>query len=145
MSDQTNSLADGGIPESFWNVPEQFIADENLRLLHSMTCARLRLENPDADTLELMAIERVASLFFYMRDKERSGSINSDNAYKNMMQLWVSMAADLRKTRSGVADEQEIRKEVVHGVVRSIKEGLKGMEPETRMIVTKRLMESLGV
>jgi len=144
MSDQTNSLADGGVPDDFWSVPESFIKDENLRLLHSIVCARLRQENPDADTLELMAIERVTSLFFYMRDRESAGAMGRDQAYKAMMQLWVTMAADLRKTRIGVADESKIREGIYADVVRGIKNAVRGMEPEVAQTVRKRLVESIG-
>lgn len=142
MSDH-NTLTDDGIPQEFWNVPEDFIADENLRFLHADMCSRLRRENPDADGLELMAIERVVSLFFYMRYKESTGNMGTDTAYKGMMQMWVVMAADLRKTRLGSTDEITIRAEIMKGVVRAVNGALEGFEPDVVKTVKRRIVERL--
>lgn len=142
MSDD-NSLTGDGIPSEFWSVPEAFISDENLRFLHADACQRLRNDNPDADTLELMAIERVTSLYFYMRAKEASGNYNSDTSYKGMMQLWVSMAADLRKTRLGGADEANVRRDVLRQVVAAVNGAFNGMEPEIAKTIKARIAERL--
>jgi hypothetical protein len=142
VSDE-NSLTEGGVPDSFWSVPEQFITDQNLRLLHADSCQRLRQDNPDADTLELMAIERVTSLYFYMRSKEATGTFNSDTAYKGMMQLWVTMAADLRKARTGASDVESIRADVLKSVVRAVNGAFEGLEPEVAKTVKKRIAERL--
>lgn len=139
-----NVLTDGAIPAEFWAVPEKFIKDESLRFLHAEVCARMRDENPGADTLELMAIERITSLFFYMRDRERLGGMASDSAYKSMMSLWVSMAADLRKSRSGLSEEEATRTRVLQDVANGIKSALKGMDPEVAIVVKRRIAESLG-
>lgn len=140
----SNTLADGSVPTEFWAVPEKFITDEGLRLLHASICTRLRDENPDADTLEIMAIERIASLFFYMRDRERHGGIGSDSAYKSMMSLWVSMAAELRKSRMGLADEGVIREQVMSEVVTATRRAVQGLDPEVAGLVKRRFAEHLG-
>ena len=142
MTEQ-NSLTNGGVPDEFWSVPEQFIPDENLRFLHADACARLRSDNPDADTLELMAIERVTSLYFYMRSKEASGTFNSDTAYKGMMQLWVAMAADLRKARVETADEASVRADVLKTVARAVNGAFEGLEPDVAVMVKRRIAERL--
>jgi hypothetical protein len=138
-----NRLTDGGIPDDFWAVPEEFISDENLRFLHADICAKLRADNPDADTLEILAIERVTSLYFYMRAKEMSGTFSSDTAYKGMMQLWTVMAADLRKTRTGTADAQAVKDEVLKDVVRAVNGAFDGLEPEVASTVKRRIAERL--
>lgn len=144
MSDNENTLTSNDIPAEFWSVPEKFIRDDSLRLLHAEVCSRLRDENPDADMLELMAIERVTSLFFYMRDRERSGGLDNAQAYKSMMSLWVTMAADLRKNRAGSADEEAIRSSVMKDVVTATRKALEGLEPEIANTVRIRFAESLG-
>lgn len=142
MSDE-NSLTDGGVPEEFWSVPENFISDHGLRLLHADTCRRLRDDNPEADTLEVMAIERIASLYFYMRSKEIQGNFGSDTAYKGMMSLWVSMASDLRKSRLGGADEATVRRDVLRQVVSAVNGAFNGMEPEVAKTIKARIAERL--
>lgn len=144
MSD-ANKLDGDDIPQDFWAVPEKFIKDEGLRLLHSIVCSRLREENPEADTLELMAIERVASLFFYMRDRERGGGLDTAAAYKSMLSLWVNMATDLRKSRIVQADADEIRKDVIASVSAAVRSAFEGADPEIARTYKRRIAERLGV
>lgn len=142
MADETEEAV---LPPNFWSVPDQFIADEALRFLHAEVCARLRRETPDSDTLEQMAMERVASLYFYMRDREMKGGLNNASAYKSIMSLWVTMATDLRKARKADTDADLIRAEVTGEVVTAVKDALNGLEPEAAMLVQRRLRQSLGV
>jgi hypothetical protein len=133
------------LPTGFWAVPEQFIADEGLRFLHSEVLARLRNETPDADTLEQMCMERVASLYFYMRGREMTGGLNNASAYKSIMALWVQMATDLRKVRRDDVNADKIRAEVTGDLISAVKDSLKGLEPEVAMTVTRRLRQTLAV
>ena len=142
MSEDRNTL-DVGLPASFWNVPEPFIPDETLRFLHSDLSVRLREDNPDADTLEMMAIERVASLYIWMRLKESSQGFNSDASYKSIIQLWTTMAADLRKTRTDHKTTAEAQAEIMEMLVGAINNALAGLEPEIANTVKRRVMESI--
>lgn len=144
MSENHEEILDTPLSADFWTVPEDFIESAPLRLLHADIVARLRAENEGADTLEMMLIERIASLYFYMRFKESSGSMSSDAAYKGMLQLWITMAADLRKGRAGEADEQTVRQEITQGMVRAINKSLNGMEPEVARMVKRRIAEHMG-
>lgn len=141
MTEQTENI----LPPEFWQTPEQFIADDNLRFLHAEVCARLRRETPDADTLEQLCMERVASLYFYMRDRETKGGLNNATAYKSIMQLWVAMAADLRKARKEDSDVEKIRAEVTSDLVGAVRDSLQGLEPEIQMTITRRLRSTLAV
>lgn len=145
MSD-VNSLEADGLPEGFWSVPETFIADPGLRLMHADMCVRLRQENPGADTLELVTIERIASLYFYLRSRELAGAgaMRSDAAYKDMLKLFTNMAADLRKGRIGSQEADEIRAEILTGVSKAVKGALQGIDPEVAGVVKKRIVERLG-
>jgi hypothetical protein len=142
MADE-NTLTDGDVPESFWSVSDKFISDDTLRLLHSEMCSKLRQENPHADSLELMAIERICSLYFYLRFMESSGRSRGDAAYKNLMQVWMNMAADLRKSRIGSQDEDQIRGEILTGVSRAVTAALQGIDPDTASTVKRRIVERL--
>ncbi len=90
-----------------------------------------------------MAIERVASLYFYMRFRESTNSQRSDVQYKGMMQLWVAMAADLRKTRDSSASEQTIRADVATTFTKAISKSLNELEPDVAKVVRRRLTEAL--
>lgn len=143
MTEQ-NTLAEG-IPVALWNVPETFIASEELRFLHSDICARLRNDNPDADTLELLAVERVASLYVWMRYKEGAeGGFKSDANYKSMIQLWTTMAADLRKARTDHKTTAEAQKEIMEMLVNAINDGLAGIDPEIANTVKRRIMAQMA-
>lgn len=144
MSEDQNSLDNDGLPDNFWRVPNSFIEDDALRLLHAEVCVRLRNENSDADTLELMAIERVASLYIWMRNKENNSGFNSDTAYKDMIKLWTAMAADLRKTRIAVLDNAEAQAQIMTMLVGAINDALAGVEPEIANTVKRRIMEAVS-
>jgi hypothetical protein len=147
MSDQNqNVLNDDGLPPNFWAVPENFIQDESLRFMHAEMCIRLKQENPGADSLELMAIERIATLYFYLRSRELAGAgaMRSDAAYKDMLKLFTSMATELRKNRVGSQNEDDIRNEILSGVSGAIKGAFQGVDVETAAVVKKRLAERLG-
>ena len=145
MSDQVNALDADGLPEGFWAVPENFIGDESLRFLHSEMCARLRRENPGADTLELMAIERIATLYFYLRSRELAGAgaMRSDAAYKDMLKLFTNMATELRKSRVEKADENVIREQILTDVSKAIHSAFQGVDIDTAKVVKKRIAERL--
>lgn len=144
MSEE-NALSADGLPENFWSVPENFIEDEGLRFLHSVMSARLIDENQGADTLELMAIERVATLYFYMRSIEMKGQnkISSTAAYKDMLKMWTTMAADLRKNRIASQDADAIRAEILGGVARAVNGAFAGIDPTVAIMAKKRIAERL--
>jgi len=142
MSEQTPEIAGFDMRESLWEVPETFIDDEDLRTLHTDILRQLRRENPQADTLELLLMERVATGFVYMRSREASGLIGT-NDYKTLTQLWITMAADLRKTRTHATDLAAVRDEVVRDFLSAFEDSLKGLDIDTQVIMRKRMAESL--
>ena len=142
MTDQ-NVLSDG-IPVELWNVPETFIPREELRFLHSEICARLREDNLDADTLELLAIERVASLYVWMRLKESETGFKSESSYKGMIQLWTTMAADLRKARTDHKTTAEAQTEIMGMLVGAINDALAGIDPEIANTVKRRISHAMA-
>lgn len=138
MTDQ-NTLSEN-VPMELWNVPEQFIPDASLRFLHSDISTRLIQDNPDADTLELLAVERVASLYIWMRYKEGAeGGFKSDANYKSMIQLWTTMAADLRKSRTDHKTTAEAQQEIMGMLVGAINDALAGIDPEIANTVKRRI------
>lgn len=148
MSDGTlHAISSGKIPDNFWNL-SAFEHEPELKHTHTMVVERLQLESPDADTLELMMMERVCFLYIYLRAGEKvseDGKINFDRAYKDMMSLWVSMAADLRKQRLRAEETQGIRMSIISEVSRAIKEALKDVDPAVAKEVQTRLVTLVAV
>lgn len=141
MTEQ-NVLSEG-VPAELWNVPETFIPKTELQFLHSELCARLREDNPDADTLELMAVERVASLYIWMRFKEGEEGFKSESSYKAMIQLWTTMAADLRKARTDHKTAAEAQGEIMKMLAGAINDALAGIDPEIANTVKRRINDAI--
>lgn len=140
------SIVSNKIPKNFWNL-EAFEGKSNLKDIHALVVERLQLESPDADTLELMMMERVCFLYIFMRANEvKDGEeISFDRNYKDMMALWVSMAADLRKQRLRAEETQGIRMAIVTEVARALKEALKDVDPEISNAVQSKLVTLVAV
>lgn len=139
------SLHSGKLPTEFWNL-EAFKNNPGLKDIHAMVVERLQYESPDADTLELMMMERVCFLYIFMRSNETKGEeLSFDRTYKDMMGLWVSMAADLRKQRLRAEETQSIRMAIVTEVARALKEALKDVDPEISNAVQTKLVTLVAV
>lgn len=141
------SIEAGKIPKEFWNL-DAFAQKEDLKHIHEIVVQRLQIESPDADTLELMMMERVCFLYVYMRAGEvidEDGKVAFDRAYKDMMSLWVSMAADLRKQRLRAEEMQSIRMTIVAEVSRALKVALKDVDPLVAKEVQLRLVNLVAV
>lgn len=147
--------------EKFWNT-DAFANTPHGNMLtdiHAMVVQRLQEEAPDADTLELMLMERVCFLYVFMRAIEipkaygdpateevkdgKGGAVSAftfDKTYREMMSLWVSMASDLRKQRMRAEEEANIRLTVVTEVSRVLKDALKDVDPDIANQVQTRLI-----
>lgn len=149
------------LSEKFWNTTAFANTNNGVMLsdIHAMVVERLQAEAPDADTLELMLMERVCFLYVFMRAIEMPKVINDptsekvadgkggavsaftfDRTYREMMSLWVSMASDLRKQRMRAEEEANIRLSVVTEVSRVLKDALKDVDPEIATQVQTRLI-----
>lgn len=137
-----NTLGMDNLPTTFWEPHQSVISDTNLRFLHAEMCARLRGESPGADTLELMAIERIATLYFLMRVKERRGQ-SGDAPYRVYFQSWVTMASELRKHRSGSESLTKAREEVFRTVINAVNGALGEIDPPVAKKIRQRLSENL--
>lgn len=142
------TIAAGKLPKGFWNL-EAFSKDDSLKEIHQAVVERLQVESPDADTLELMMMERVCFLYIFMRasegQKTEDDQIKFDRTYKEMLALWVSMAADLRKQRLRAEETQGIRMQIVTEVARALKESLKDVDPAIANAVQLRLVSLVAV
>lgn len=141
------TIAAGKLPPNFWNL-EAFTNQPALEHIHEAVVMRLQMESPDADTLELMMMERVCFLYIFMRANEipaEGEEITFDKTYKEMMTLWVGMAADLRKQRMRAEETQGIRMAIVGEVSRALKDALKGVDPEISKAVQTKLVTLVAV
>lgn len=142
MAEVTNLIKQNQLPEGFWSLG-QLDGQEGLKDIHALLTMRMQSEAPDADILELMMMERVAFLYVYMRAKEASNSAEvteMTKAYKDMMTLWIAMAADLRKIRMRQEEMQNLRMSIVTEVGRALKEAMKGVDPSIAAKVQNHLI-----
>lgn len=109
-------MTDDKLPTEFFAQPAEAIGDEALQLIYSEVVARLQKENPDADTIESMMIERVAFLYVHIRHKETKKLFAHDRSHKETLQLWVTMAAQLQKKRQAELDLEEVKDRIISAV-----------------------------
>jgi hypothetical protein len=139
------ALRENRLPAEFWNL-DAFEERSHLRDIHGLVVDRLQAEAPDADTLELMLMERVSFLYIFMRAREsQNEELNFDRTYKDMMALWVSMAADLRKQRLRAEETSSIRMMIVSEVTKALKEALKDVDPVIANQVQTKLVTLVAV
>lgn len=139
------ALQENRLPADFWNL-DAFSDKDHLHEIHRLVVERLQYEAPDADTLELMLMERVSFLYIFMRAKETSTEeLNFDRTYKEMMSLWVSMAADLRKQRLRAEETSSIRMMIVSEVSKALKEAMKDVDPAIANAVQTKLVTLVAV
>lgn len=147
MSDNdavVGAIVKNQIPSEFWDLPT-FDNAAILKDVHTIVVDRLQAESPDADTLELMMMERVCFLYIYLRALEANSEVKIDHAYRDALKLWVSMAADLRKTRLRAEETASIRMAIVSEVSRALKVAMKGMDPAAVNEVTGKLVSLVAV
>jgi hypothetical protein len=138
-------LSNGALPPEFWNL-DAFKNKPGLTEIHTAVVQRLQIESPDADTLELMMMERVCFLYIFMRAMETEGDeLSFDRTYKDMMALWVGMAADLRKQRLRAEEESSIRMAIVSEISKALKIALKDVDPTIRDVVQTKLVTLVAV
>lgn len=149
MSEQQETFEEqGGLPPEFWTQPEALIQDDSLKLVYAEISRRMRedlrvMKTPT--TLEYMLAERVTALYMHIRQKETTSSFAHDRAYKETMQLWVQMAAQLRVHDSKAADDPEIiRRQVLKDVARAITRVTSEMPEDLGRKVRAQLVDALG-
>lgn len=130
----------------FWNLNRFKDNGEDLQMIHRLVVERLQQESPDADMLELMLMERACFLYIFMRAKELDAEeFRFDRTYAEMLRMWVSMAADLRKQRLRAEEMASIRAAVVGEIARALKEALAGVDPLIANNVTAKLVHLVAV
>lgn len=130
------------LPAEFWSQHPEALGDEALQLIYAEVSQRLKNENPDADTLELMLIERVAFLYVHIRNKENKKLFAHDRAYKETLQLWGAMAADLRKRRERVSDVREITERILAQVQVAVDVAVDHLPAEQAKVFQSHLLEA---
>lgn len=136
--------AKSALPPAFWAQNFEALGiDIPLQMIYQEVVSRLKDENPEADTLELMLIERVALLYVFIRHKEATNAFENSRAYKEIFQLWATMAADLRKQRQAAESLQVLRDQILNSVQHAVMTAVKGMPLEVKKEVQERLLAEL--
>ncbi len=129
----------------FWKAPEGALGeDPTFSLIHAQVIARLKAELLTDDTLELMLIERVAFLYCHIRYKESKKLFAHDRAYKETLQLWVGLAADLRKFRKDGQGVEELRDSIFTAVKDATAKAVATLPPEVRKDFTETYLAELS-
>lgn len=137
------------LPEEFWSQDfEQLGVEPALQLIYAETCAELRRENPDADTMELMMIERVAYLYVFIRHKETrpltsKDGFAHDRVHKETTQLWSQMMAELRKQRNRVEDQQFLRAQIVTAVKQAVQRAVLVLPADQQLVFQAKILDEL--
>jgi hypothetical protein len=136
--------AKSALPPAFWAQNFDALGIEiPLQMIYQEVVSRLKEENTDADTLELMLIERIALLYVLIRHKEETNAFENSRAYKELFQLWVTMAADLRKQRQAAESIQILREQILVSVHHAVVTAVKGMPQEIKQEIQERLLSEL--
>lgn len=117
-------------PSEMWTLSEAVTDDPGFKLLHAQIIARLREEIPgiESDTIGLMLLERVVTLYVTIRSKEAKKSFAHDRAYKETLQLWAQMSGDLRKGRVAEAAVATAVTATLSDVAMAIHKALQGLD-----------------
>lgn len=130
--------------KELWTVPSAFIPDPDLRALYEQVAAQLRADNPDADALEQLMMERVAALYMFLRHREATGDVDSMTAYHKNLELWAKLVDGLRKKRVDNAADDATKQKILTNVGEAFQKALTGLEPEVSAHIRKRFAENIG-
>ena len=126
-----------------WTVPEAFIPDEDLRQLYDLVVVSLRADNPDADALESLMMERVAALYIFIRQREVNGDVDSLTAYHKNLELWAKLVDQLRRKRVDNSADETTKIKILDNVSQAFNRTLQGMEPELASHIRERFADNL--
>lgn len=130
--------------EQLWSVPEAFIPNEDLRALYDVVSVQLRVDNPDADALEVLMIERVAALYIFLRYRESTGDVDSMTAYHKNLELWAKLVDGLRKKRVDNSIDDANKQKILTNVGAAFQKALTGLEPEVATHIRQRFAQNLS-
>lgn len=115
--------------DEFYAQPPEALGDEPLQLIYSEVVAGLRQENPHADIMDAMWIERTVSLYTRIRNRETKQDFDSDKSYLEMMKLWVTLATALQRKRQDDMDVEEVRDRILASVQIAVSDAMKAALP----------------
>jgi len=131
-------------PSEMWVLSEAVTDEPGFKLLHTQIIARLRDEIPgiENDTLGLMLLERVVTLYVTIRSKEAKKSFAHDRAYKETLQLWAQMSGDLRKGRGADAAVTSAVTNTVSDIAMAIHDALQNLDVPNEVKI--KVLESVS-
>lgn len=138
------------LPKEFWSQPAEAIKDEGLRDLYTQVVEEMRAEidgKPGFGMLEVMMVERVVYLYFRIRDKEAAGAegFDHDRNYKEINQLWSSMAANLQKNWLLAQDPEKVRQHTLDQVTEIVAVALLDFPEDVSVRVQEALVKEFAV
>lgn len=134
------------LPDEFWTQPAEAMQHEPLRALYYDVVEEMKAElaeKPGFATLETMMVERVVYLYFRIRDKEAQGAegFDHDRNYKEINQLWSTMAANLQKNWLLAQDPEKVRQHVYDQVSETVEVALLDFPSDVAQAVQDALVK----
>lgn len=127
------------LPDSFWDLPETLIDSPNIQQMYRAILEEFLRENPERDMAETTLIQRTAALFSYIKHIESTPGIQNTSNYRQLNQLYQTMANDLRKVRTVNWDETKVREEIALEYIQLVNAALSGFDPEVAHTVRRRV------
>jgi hypothetical protein len=120
------------------------ITDVRLRRLYEVLVFRMRAEARDLpmNTVQQLLIERIASNYVYMRDKENSGQFASPASQKDFNTFWLSMTQEFNRmltkadTLSG-NDKRNLLRDVQRTILATVNGSVQ--DPKTRAALLRNM------
>ena len=136
-----DGVAPDAMPDGFWALSETALKKETaLQFMGTDISARLRAENPSADMLEMMLVERVAFFYVYMRQQECAEFFVPGPRYKEILNSWTGLAAELRKCRT--MSLETMKDAILLAVSSAIAQAVQDLPEDQRTLIGERIAAS---
>src|SRR5688572_9415277 len=128
--------------DGIFHLADLAVTDPNLRMQYESIVHRLRKESEGVpmNTIQLLLLERIASNYIMLRQREVSRFVNvTPQQQKELNTFWLAMTSQFQKTLQK-ASAAEDREAAFREIGQSINRVLKNIEdPETRTMVAEAL------
>lgn len=131
------------LSKEFFAQEVEALGSEAMQLIYAEIVERLIEDIPDADMLDSMLIERTAFLYVHIRHKETKKTFAHDRAYKETLQLWMQLAAQMQKKRSSEVSLEDMRDRIVNAVQIAVYDASKILPKDQQKAFQAAFLEEL--
>src|SRR5690349_16959394 len=142
--DNLTSKEQGELPSEFWAAPEEVFTSQADQLMFADLLGRIRREVDESTgttTIDYMRAERLVFVYCFIRLKERKKSFQLERNYKEMLQVWQSLANDHQKSTRAAFDPEEFRAGILTQVSKAIEKAVETLPEEQREVFLERVID----